>query len=254
MAISDWMTQGLADKQIVRILTVDPTKRRVEGALKDGTMIQIKVWEVPTVFRWPKTEEMWTVRRDHGFWSLDARLENNHDGLGRIEDIAEGETKITGATLIGGNVTIDGDLIVTGDAGAPPQTVAGFFRSPSPFAVANNTWVRVTYGTTGYNLGSIFDAAGARFLIPEDGIYTITLKGVFESDTTGYRALGVYRNELLDMYENQNPVNGTSTEFAITYDSRCLEGDRIEFYLWQNSGGTLSSCFAEGWIHGVGGL
>jgi hypothetical protein len=44
------MKPGYSSKQRVKILTVDPTSRRIEGALKDGAMIQIAVWEAPLLF------------------------------------------------------------------------------------------------------------------------------------------------------------------------------------------------------------
>jgi hypothetical protein len=56
------MQQGISSKQRVKILTVDAASRRVEAILKDGTAIQVAVWEVPILFRWPKEEEWWTAR------------------------------------------------------------------------------------------------------------------------------------------------------------------------------------------------
>lgn len=73
MAVQDYMKPGYGGKQRVRILTSDPTIRRIEAALKDAGIIQVAVWDTPTVFRWPEVGEIWTVRKDSGYWVLDQR-------------------------------------------------------------------------------------------------------------------------------------------------------------------------------------
>lgn len=134
------------------------------------------------------------------------------------------------------------------------QAVAGFFRTAAGFDVANTTWVKAIYGTTGYDYGGILDSANSRFLVPEDGIYVVTFKAVYEADADGYRALGVYRNEGLDEYVNMLPVPGQGTEMATTYHPRGYAGDRFEFYFWHNAGALLSNCFGEFYIAKVGDL
>lgn len=78
-------------------------------------MIQVRVFDIPAIFRWPKVDELWTVRRDGGMWVLDARIEHEQDDLGVIEDMAEGETKIAGDTTVKGTADIEGDTTVKGD-------------------------------------------------------------------------------------------------------------------------------------------
>lgn len=114
MALSDWQQTGPQNRIAVRIMTVDPTTRRVEAAMRDGAMIQIRVYEVAATFRWPTADEVWIVRRDDGQWTLVGRVENNQDGLGRIEDMAEGDTKITGDTKVWGSLVVTGTVSATG--------------------------------------------------------------------------------------------------------------------------------------------
>jgi hypothetical protein len=109
------MKPGLTEqKQTVRIMTVDPTQRRVEATLKDGAMIQIRVFEIPSVFRWPREGELWVVRKDSGFWTLLGRVEHEQDGLGVVEELAAGTTKVTGELIVDSNgnvvVAVGGDL------------------------------------------------------------------------------------------------------------------------------------------------
>lgn len=144
-------------------------------------------------------------------------------------------------------------LVRVYNAGAYPNAVAGFFRSPTNQSVANNTYVKVTYGSTGYDHGSILDTANSRFVIPEDGIYIITFKAVYGSSSAGDRAWRIDRNAGFDFFKNVRAVTTAgSHEDELTYHSKCVVGDTIEFYWWQNSGGTLTGCFAECYIAKVG--
>lgn len=87
---------GYSDKQSARVLTVDQERRRVEVALKDGGVAYAAVWELPNLFRWPKTGEIWTIRRDSGIWRLDSIVEDmNHlEGSTSLADLEEGQARI----------------------------------------------------------------------------------------------------------------------------------------------------------------
>lgn len=68
MSVAGWNTIGT--KQRGRIVTSDPSTRRIEVLLKDGSIAQVAVWEVPSIFRWPQADEIWTIVRDNGYWRL----------------------------------------------------------------------------------------------------------------------------------------------------------------------------------------
>lgn len=85
-------------KQRVRIVTVDPPTRRIEGALKDGGGIRISLYEVPSNFRWPKEQEIWTVNRVGNEWYLGDRHELDDDV--KIEDLNPGDVKIAGSRIV----------------------------------------------------------------------------------------------------------------------------------------------------------
>jgi hypothetical protein len=91
---------GYGDKQTVRVLTVDPERRRVECATRDGAAIYAAIWESPIAFRWPKTGEIWTVRKDTNIWRMDSLVRTTVEE-GEAEDVTldelnEGETRILG--------------------------------------------------------------------------------------------------------------------------------------------------------------
>lgn len=77
--VSVHMKPGVSSKTRVSIVTVDPSTRRIEGAMKDGSMIQIAVWEAPNAFVWPEVGEMWLVHKDGGIWMLDCRQQYSAD-------------------------------------------------------------------------------------------------------------------------------------------------------------------------------
>lgn len=79
-------------KQRVQIVTVDPESRRIEALTKDGAIIQIAVFEIPTQFRWPVEGEFWTVYREGLYWHLGSAFEVDEDF--KVEDMEPGETKI----------------------------------------------------------------------------------------------------------------------------------------------------------------
>lgn len=108
---------GYTDKQTVRVITVDQAQRRVECATRDGAMIYAAVWETPTAFRWPKTGEIWTVRKDTNVWRLDSQVDQTNGPVLPIavEDMAEGETRIQGDLVYVNALAI-------GDGGGTSQT------------------------------------------------------------------------------------------------------------------------------------
>lgn len=100
---------GYTDKQVVRIMTVDKERNRVECAMRDGAMVYAAIWESPVIFRWPKTGEIWTIRKDTGIWRLGNQVEGsstiNESSATPISDLNEGETRILGDTVHVNNIT-----------------------------------------------------------------------------------------------------------------------------------------------------
>lgn len=106
MAVSDHMKQGLHQKSVVRIITVNIPQGYLEAVMKDGAMVHILIKGVPTVFRWPMTGEVWTVWRENGYWILGERIEEKADAQGWIADLEEGDTQITGNVVITGTASV----------------------------------------------------------------------------------------------------------------------------------------------------
>ena len=102
MAISDIVGQ-VEPPQTVEITTVDRTRRTIEGKGRDGGIIRIPIYYIPTLFRWPKTGEYWVVRREGGEWTLVTSIdpaiqarsgESASEAAIPLEDLKEGEVRL----------------------------------------------------------------------------------------------------------------------------------------------------------------
>lgn len=82
------------DRQPIRITTVDPAQRIVEGVLKDGAPIRVMVSDTPVIFRWPVEGENWTVVRRANQWFLETGFEDANESFS-ITDLQPGEAKIS---------------------------------------------------------------------------------------------------------------------------------------------------------------
>lgn len=90
------MTIPKTDTAVGRILTVDPSTRRVEIGLRDGSTLQVAVIDTGPFFRWPLEGETWMIKRRSYTWYLDTMTENRNtepDVTG-IEDLEAGHSKV----------------------------------------------------------------------------------------------------------------------------------------------------------------
>ena len=114
------MPRRTPDRARVKILTVDPSSRRIDGGLRDGGVIQISVIETGPLFRWPQQEEIWTVYRRNNAWFLDSLIEV---GENSVEDLAPGQSRIPSSVI----KTSDGKTLAnieTDIAGRQPLSTA----------------------------------------------------------------------------------------------------------------------------------
>jgi hypothetical protein len=146
--------------QRVQIVTCDPSQRLIEGRLRDGVVVRIAVWEIPSGFRWPQQGEYWTINYRNNFWHLGQPMEVG-ESRKPIEDLEPGDTKFGGgedstvyidgvlqnvdgkeyvnldpATLDNGEAPVwqDGEWVssaATGGVGGPPTGPAGGVLSGS---------------------------------------------------------------------------------------------------------------------------
>ncbi len=106
MTISQWT--GVAGRQAVQIVTVDPRTRRIEGRLRDGAVIQVALPATSVLFRWPNEGEWWFVEYKTGGPVLCDYVEQP-DAAQPIEELMPGEARIDSSKVV-----VPGDVVVTG--------------------------------------------------------------------------------------------------------------------------------------------
>jgi hypothetical protein len=132
MAIHDHIKPGLDARVMAKIVTVDPSQRKIEAALKDGGLIHIAVFDSSSVFVWPQQGEHWTVRKDSGIWRLDRRVDSNDEH--KIDNINPGEAKIYADTI----TNMSGHIIPAVD------TTSNKLAENAVLVYQGNSWVPIT--------------------------------------------------------------------------------------------------------------
>lgn len=99
------------EKYGCKIITVEPSQRRVEGVIKSGAVVQVAIYTVDPFFRWPKVGENWMIRRENGTWILDSKWQENEEADTLVENLKEGDALIDTPT---GNVYLSsGNLLAS---------------------------------------------------------------------------------------------------------------------------------------------
>lgn len=131
------------DRQVVKIITVDPAQRIVEGVLRGRSTTPIEVREIPVAFRWPEVGESWMVHRHGvGSWQLGHRLEMGAQET-PIETLEQGQLKLSADEVLDGagrhllavsgpNQLRMGSGIPTRPEGADPTQGDFYFRTDTP--------------------------------------------------------------------------------------------------------------------------
>lgn len=95
--ISNYVNQSLGPRRSAYIRTVDPKTRKIEAQLKDGGLIQIALFDIPSFFVWPKAGEHWIVRQDAGYWKLFNKFDSEDNQ--KVVSLKPGEAKIAAEVI-----------------------------------------------------------------------------------------------------------------------------------------------------------
>jgi hypothetical protein len=137
----------------------------------------------------------------------------------------------------------------TPSASSPTYAGCSVYNSTT-FSLANNTMTRITMNSEFFDTNGFHSTSTdtARITIPTGygGYYLVSVAGKWETSSTGYRAVEIYKNNasLLSMIQ----IPGNSAINAYDRASIIISlsaGDFIELYAYQNAGSALSGYFRE---------
>lgn len=108
-------------------------------------------------------------------------------------------------------------------------------------AAANGTNTKLTFNTSRYNYGSIWDSVNNRFLIPVAGRYRLSLSVRIAANANGKRSIYFYVNgTTIICYERKLPNASDAVYINVSTEWDFQQGDYIEAYVHQDSGGSLN--------------
>lgn len=195
-------------KMRVKILTVDPRSRRVEGLLKDGIPIPLAVWEIGPFFRWPREGEEWTAIYENNFW--------------RLGDYVTDESDTALNSLMPGEARIDSDkLYIAGEAYAPtaPVNTDTTQIATTAFVLGQASNTTPAFATVGGTAGTSARLARADHAHPRNAKYethTWILKGPVATDYIPSIFCAKQTSETLVLQHFRGRING-GTSVDVVY-------------------------------------
>jgi hypothetical protein len=182
MAISDHLYR--TNKLRAHIVTVDIERGIVEAIGRDSYTRKITSFETPTIFRWPKVGEEWSIYEQNGDWKLGGRFLDVEERVG-INDMKEGELFIDADSIPLVNSLLD--YYVLGDgaiSGYQIGTISG--DNILPGSIPGSVLVPNSIGTALIAPGSITGVQIAGGTITAENIraYTITANQIMANTIT----------------------------------------------------------------------
>lgn len=106
------------------------------------------------------------------------------------------------------------------------------------------TWASSTFAVMGYNKGIeqggiIYDTPTGKWTVPKAGVYSISGKILFASNTTGYRNIIIQGSGITTTYSYTSPDSSGVGTAIITEKIYLAEGAEVWFQGRQTSGGNL---------------
>lgn len=123
--------------------------------------------------------------------------------------------------------------------------IAAQVRKNAVQATVTGTDTKITFAVTVWDTGGLWDAANNRFVVPAGmaGKYRISARLLFASNAVGVRIVMFVKNGgFADLYgyEKEAASSGGSTVVQSFYVADLADGDTMECYGYQSSGGGLN--------------
>ena len=137
-------------------------------------------------------------------------------------------------STFGGNVDVTGNVITDAPAFSAYQSSAQ--------SISSATWTLITFDSTEYNVGNMFDTSTNTFQPTVAGYYFIHAMVRFAATTANKVLVArIYKNgSYYSAFEGGSSSGDSSTQ---TSGLMYMNGstDYVEFYSYQNSGGNLNT-------------
>lgn len=135
------------------------------------------------------------------------------------------------------------DMLAIGHVARENKTLAPKAIRTTNQAIPNNTYTTVEFSSSQSDAWGCWSAANpTRLTIPMNGRYLISAGGCFSASNTGHREFRILLNGTTEISVNNfNPVsNSLDTHCNFTAPPHnFVQGDYLEFQVWQSSSGTL---------------
>lgn len=107
----------------MKVINVYPERKEIHGIVRDGGTVAVSVFEIPSTFRWPQENEIWSIERDrlgNSQWILGSRIHHTliEDELA-VTELNPGDMRLDAENIFnsqGDQIATLSDVISAADA------------------------------------------------------------------------------------------------------------------------------------------
>jgi len=142
-----------------------------------------------------------------------------------------------------------GDVIVIGIVGNPRPPRAAVYQTGSQ-SIPNDTLTAISWGDVHYDTDAFWDSGSAtRLTVPMPGVYHVDVVVAYGINTTGYREVELRRTGTAVRGRARATPVGVSSTVNVSVDLDLADGDYLEVWTRQNSGGALGTVSGLTWTN-----
>ena len=140
-------------------------------------------------------------------------------------------------------------------AGVVAEPVKPTFRATTTgITLAHGTWTLMNANVTTYNRGGHYNTTSKKFIVPVAGAYFFYGRW-FGSASAGRGSSAIYLNGTL-VAQNLTPMSNINggTQHSVEHIQNCVVNDEVQWYIYQESGGNVTTNASSSLTHWGGFL